>query len=830
MQRHLRDVVNSSINNSIVENGCKEMHLVVVNVLGGSAVGLATEVPREKVKTVCDALLNETLKNVNCTSAKTSAQWMKDRLEVAVSEVAGLLHKSLTDLLAAELVVKEAFGDVVNGIREALCMENHRIERAGESLNEAEKQAASVAERATYVHRTVVSTAAKVSETLGKSKEAMKNALKAEELTSNSLIETGATKRAHDASVSSAESVIMANKSCESLVQSLTAKRIQMTTSKNKLEAVLQGRKNAFNEQKQKFFGALNVTSWEQFSTNEGICNGRGFDVPALSVSATFDAILKLQDIPAFCDNVEMNKSLQVCEEEMSAMVKLSTELDAQSKWVNESATSATASARAAWENSLNATRSAVKFVRNKIKEKRDALCQQKQQLVAFDADINLMQRQKEELSGNVSGSVLAARKVLSAAREAFKKCSGALQVHAEAARVAWPANTMRAIEGDTPNCTESFANVSLVIKKVEEAAVAANKTLMQTGEKHLQLGSLLSKGKANFSTTETRFAQMLEGVDSWKRVPSQSLCDASELDLGAITFENLTFVTERLNEMELFSLSGVNVGVRNYRALMGEAAADANAVTERAKQAEVSAKSTEQAAEEAEERAKAALKRALAKQQGDICEAVKRLRELNRNTTVLVGRAKAMRESASVFNKQAAAARKNAEEAAARAAAAEAYAAVAVREHAKTYSVVKDVTKSLRLVEKSPVAGVVWNEQRIQKISSFFNDALQNVSNSQCQKVTNVCAAATGCDITLPLDESLAQVNALTSLANITSERNAFARLALSDRSIAGLLEEAGKRMSTTQAAAAAALRIAEDAKCTPMYLQMFHIMQRLL
>ncbi|KAH8616198.1 hypothetical protein ERJ75_000503100 [Trypanosoma vivax] len=125
----------------------------------------------------------------------------------------------------------------------------------------------------------------------------------------------------------------------------------------------------------------------------------------------------------------------------------------------------------------------------------------------------------------------------------------------------------------------------------------------------------------------------------------------------------------------------------------------------------------------------------------------------------------------------------------------------------------------------KNAAASLLANEEHIRRINDKFTFAVVAVSSRNCGTETDVCSVTVVCNVTSSLEESLREIQNLTALMNITVEKEALTRLSLSEKSVKELVQETSRRANATEAAAAAALNAAEGSECTPLYLQLLHV-----
>ncbi|CCD17970.1 hypothetical protein, conserved in T. vivax [Trypanosoma vivax Y486] len=231
-----------------------------------------------------------------------------------------------------------------------------------------------------------------------------------------------------------------------------------------------------------------------------------------------------------------------------------------------------------------------------------------------------------------------------------------------------------------------------------------------------------------------------------------------------------------------------------------------------------------EEKAKEAYRMARDIFKKELEKQKTNLCDTVKQLTEISGTMEMLQKDVGITRESAGAHWRRAVVASQVAEEAATRAVAAEPHASEAATHYQMTSEAVWAVRIDANRLGKNATFSLRNNRERIRRINSIFTAAIKAISNQQCKTEDDVCKSALDCNVTLGL-ESLHRIQNLTVLMNVTDEKEKLKRLVLAEKNVKELMRDVSRRASAAEAAAAAALKAAEGSECTPLYLQLLHV-----
>ncbi|CCD21035.1 hypothetical protein, conserved in T. vivax [Trypanosoma vivax Y486] len=264
---------------------------------------------------------------------------------------------------------------------------------------------------------------------------------------------------------------------------------------------------------------------------------------------------------------------------------------------------------------------------------------------------------------------------------------------------------------------------------------------------------------------------------------------------------------------------------VETLKGLVKEIGVHSNATRDNASQAWKQAIVAEEKAKEAERMGRDVLKNELERQQTELCDMVKQLTEISGTMEMLQKEANTVRESVVAQLKRASTANQRAEDAVIRAVAAEPHAVEATAQYQLTGEAVRSTRIEAKHLVKNAAASLLANKEHIRRINAKFTSAMKAVTSHNCTTETDVCKSAVVCNVTSDLEESLHRIQSLTALMNITVEKEALTRLSRSEKSVKQLMQETSRRANAAEAAAAAALKAAEGSECTPLYLQLLHV-----
>ncbi|KAG8341129.1 hypothetical protein TRVL_08041 [Trypanosoma vivax] len=82
--RHLRDIVDNSVTDSLRENACTKIREHYVELELKNVHNMAYESSKAEIKDMCEALIRDQVGNKSCTNAKDSFEWSFSRFNTVV--------------------------------------------------------------------------------------------------------------------------------------------------------------------------------------------------------------------------------------------------------------------------------------------------------------------------------------------------------------------------------------------------------------------------------------------------------------------------------------------------------------------------------------------------------------------------------------------------------------------------------------------------------------------------------------------------------------------------------------------------------------------------
>ncbi|KAG8342004.1 hypothetical protein TRVL_07168 [Trypanosoma vivax] len=464
---------------------------------------------------------------------------------------------------------------------------------------------------------------------------------------------------------------------------------------------------------------------------------------------------------------------------------------------------------------------------------RREVLCNETRVMNKMNSTFDMMVESDasfEEAVKSSNASLVSADRNIAQARNksdaALKRASMAQKItKAVSTKFNGTKGTSDVVKADERAVKVSKEAVRQVISKTETSREELKKVRGELDAARKKKGSHLETILKNFSSALTS-AQSRENIDA-------NMCNVSSFVAPNVSIYAAEAVFAQLVAVNISEdstsddklLGNCTRKMETLGRLVKEIGVYSNATRDNASQALVNAIVAEAKAEEADAMARGALKEALEKQRRELCDTVKQLTEINGNMTVLQKEASTVRESVVAQLKRASTATQHAEDAATRAVAAEPHAVEATAQYQLTGEAVRNTRIEAKRVAKNAAASLLANEEHIKKINNNFTSAMKAVTSHNCTTETDICKSAVVCNVTSDLEKSLGEIQSLTALMNITVVKEALTRLLLSDKNVKELMQETSRRANAAEAAAAAALKAAEGSECTPLYLQLLHV-----
>ncbi|CCD18371.1 hypothetical protein, conserved in T. vivax [Trypanosoma vivax Y486] len=230
--------------------------------------------------------------------------------------------------------------------------------------------------------------------------------------------------------------------------------------------------------------------------------------------------------------------------------------------------------------------------------------------------------------------------------------------------------------------------------------------------------------------------------------------------------------------------------------------------------------------AAESGRRAREALKEVLEKQRSELCDVMTRLGEINRNTSLLMHQVQNEEENSIVERLRAERSSEAAREAADRSASASVYASEAVKMHKETGEAVRGTRRGTRILVRSGKTALSINEKQIHKINGTLVSAFLNITKKENRIALVPCDTQFEFNVTEDLTGALRAIERLASLTNASSALATLNALQQSGKQVVHLARQAKESADAAEQASKAAQKAAEDSKCTPLYLQLFHVL----
>ncbi|CCD18695.1 hypothetical protein, conserved in T. vivax [Trypanosoma vivax Y486] len=190
----------------------------------------------------------------------------------------------------------------------------------------------------------------------------------------------------------------------------------------------------------------------------------------------------------------------------------------------------------------------------------------------------------------------------------------------------------------------------------------------------------------------------------------------------------------------------------------------------------------------------------------------MQQMQNKNRNATAERGRAERSSETK--------------REAADRSASTSIYASEAVKKRKETGEAVRGTRRGTRILVRSGKTALSINEKQIHKINGTLVSAFLNITKKENRIALVPCDTQFEFNVTEDLTGALRAIERLASLTNASSALAALNALQHSGRQVVHLARQAKESADAAEQASKAAQKAAEDSKCTPLYLQLFHVL----
>ncbi|KAH8612749.1 hypothetical protein ERJ75_000859000 [Trypanosoma vivax] len=824
--RHLQDIANqSTANDSLKENGCEGAHELFQSTV--STGFNEVENNGSKLEEMCKKL-NETLQNHTCTTKRTSVEWMRHRFNITVPEMIERLSKSLIHLMSAEKLVMGTFTDLFTSRREALCNETHVVRQMNNTFDTMAAHDVLWKADIKFANSSLVSADRNISEAKNKSDAALKLVSEAQVVTSGHL---KVYSDAHEAlsSVKSAENAsVIAKGVALVLIGKAESEQKEVEKVRSELGAARDEKKSRLEAISKNFSDALEHAK-NDFAHDANVCGESDFVAPNVSIYVAEAVFAQLMAVNFSADSTNGDKLLERCTQKVKAMREFVKEIALHSNATRDNASQALQNAIVAESKSKEVEKNAIDVVKGEINKKRNEICAAEGNMIALSGKVGELERQLENHYKNLSALGELSKETMNRALVVVQNCTAAAAIAMEAViTVLGTTDETGHVVDANSSCEKAFVNVTNEDGAVQRVLSDTKTTKAHVEQMHGVVNTSLAVGKSQLEQMKGNFTALSEFTNSGHFASVNSPC--SPVTTGPkLSLRNATEIYTKLRNFPTFNASRIEESLTSFGNVVSGISSNLDIAVKHHKGAAGNAKHAETKAKEVEKETRAVLEKALEKQRKKLCGTVKQLTEINGNTTVLQKEASLVRESANVHWKRAVTAGLDAEEAAARAVAAEPHAFEATSRYQMTSDTARNTRIDAGRVIKNATFSLHSNKERIRKINSKFAATIRAISSQQCEYKVDVCKSAVVCNVTSDLEKSLRDIRNLTALMNITVEKEALTRLSLSEKNVKELMQETSRRANATEAAAAAALNAAEDSKCTPLYLQLLHVVDNL-
>ncbi|CCD21768.1 hypothetical protein, conserved in T. vivax [Trypanosoma vivax Y486] len=825
--RHLQDIANqSTANDSLKENGCEGAHELFQSTV--SAGFSEVENNESKLKEMCRNF-NETLQNGTCTTNMTSIGWMRHRFNVAVPEMIERLSKSLIHLMSAEKLVMGTFTDLFTSRREALCNETHVVRQMNNTFDTMAAHDVLWKADIKFANSSLVSADRNISEAKNKSDAALKLVSEAQVVTSGHL---KVYSDAHEAlsSVKSAENAsVIAKGVALVLIGKAESEQKEVEKVRSELGAARDEKKSRLEAISKNFSDALEHAK-NDFAHDANVCGESDFVAPNVSIYVAEAVFAQLMAVNFSADSTNGDKLLERCTQKVKAMREFVKEIALHSNATRDNASQALQNAIVAESKSKEVEKNAIDVVKGEINKKRNEICAAGGNMIALFGKVAELERQLENHYKNLSAVGELSKETMNRALVVVQNCTAATTIAMEAViTVLKTTNETGHVVDANSSCAKAFVNVTNEDGVIRRVLSNTETTKAHVEQMHGGVNTSLAVGKSQLEQMKGNFTALSEFTNDGHLASAGSACSLADINVSELTLENATKIYLKLSDFATFNASRIEASLTLFGNVVSGISSNLDIAVKHHKGAAGNAKHAEIKAKEVEKETRAVLNKALEKQRKKLCGTIKQLTEINGNTTVLQKEASLVRESANAHWKRAVTAGLDAEEAAARAVAAEPHAFEATLRYQMTSDTARNTRIDAGRVIKNATFSLHSNKERIRKINSKFAATIRAISSQQCEYKVDVCKSAVVCNVTSDLEKSLRDIRNLTALMNITVEKEALTRLSLSEKNVKELMQETSRRANATEAAAAAALNAAEDSKCTPLYLQLLHVVDNL-
>ncbi|KAH8616685.1 hypothetical protein ERJ75_000453800 [Trypanosoma vivax] len=820
--RHLTDVANNSSANSLEENGCKEAHkLFRDTVISNSG---KVEVNTSKLKEMCKKL-NETSQNYTCATRRLPIEWLRHRLNVTVPGMIERLNKSLTNLINAEKLVVGTFEDLFVSRCEVLCEGTRAVNVMNATVNNMGEHYALFGAAIQSADALLVSASHNIAEALNKSDAALKLASKAQNVINAVSTKFIETKSASDVVEADRGAVEVSRVAAREVIGKTAVTREELKKVSGELAAARDEKKSRLEAISKNFSNAFKYAK-NDFAHDVNTCVVSSFVAPNVSIRVAEDVFAQLVAVNFSADSTYDGKLLENCTQKVETLKGLVEKIGVHSNAMRGNASKALQHAGEAMERAKEAEKIAVDVVRSEINKKRSELCAAEGNVVKLSDKAGDLEKQRERLYQNLSAVAELSKETANKALVAMRNCTAVTTIAVKAMiTVLETANEADRVADANSSCAKAYANVANEDVAVQRVLSDTNTMKAHVEQVYGDVKTSLAAGKSQLEQMKKNFTGLFEFTNGGYLASVDRACSSADINVSELTLEDATQIYSALHGIPALDASHIEANLTSFENIISDISTNLSVAAKHHEEAETNAERAETRAKQMNKETRVVLKKALGRQRARLCDAVKRITEINNKTSTLQKEASAVKENVAAQLKRASAAIQRAGDAVTRAVAAEPHAAEATAQYQLTGEAARNTRIEAKSVVKNAAASLQANEEHIKRINDKFTFAVVAVSSHQCEYKVNVCKSVVVCNVTSGLEESLREIQNLTALMNITVEKEALTRLSLSEKNVKELMQETSRRANATEAAAAAALKAAEDSKCTPLYLQLLHV-----
>ncbi|CCD20526.1 hypothetical protein, conserved in T. vivax [Trypanosoma vivax Y486] len=671
----------------------------------------------------------------------------------------------------------------------------------------------------------LVSASHNIAEALNKSDAALKLASKAQNVINAVSTKFIETKSASDVVEADRGAVEVSRVAAREVIGKTAVTREELKKVSGELAAARDEKKSRLEAISKNFSNAFKYAK-NDFAHDVNTCVVSSFVAPNVSIRVAEDVFAQLVAVNFSADSTYDGKLLENCTQKVETLKGLVEKIGVHSNAMRGNASKALQHAGEAMERAKEAEKIAVDVVRSEINKKRSELCAAEGNVVKLSDKAGDLEKQRERLYQNLSAVAELSKETANKALVAMRNCTAVTTIAVKAMiTVLETANEADRVADANSSCAKAYANVANEDVAVQRVLSDTNTMKAHVEQVYGDVKTSLAAGKSQLEQMKKNFTGLFEFTNGGYLASVDRACSSADINVSELTLEDATQIYSALHGIPALDASHIEANLTSFENIISDISTNLSVAAKHHEEAETNAERAETRAKQMNKETRVVLKKALGRQRARLCDAVKRITEINNKTSTLQKEASAVKENVAAQLKRASAAIQRAGDAVTRAVAAEPHAAEATAQYQLTGEAARNTRIEAKSVVKNAAASLQANEEHIKRINDKFTFAVVAVSSHQCEYKVNVCKSVVVCNVTSGLEESLREIQNLTALMNITVEKEALTRLSLSEKNVKELMQETSRRANATEAAAAAALKAAEDSKCTPLYLQLLHV-----